>query len=40
VYASPFYGPNFTTVTLTVTDAAGQSNSDTINLIGIDGTLD
>jgi hypothetical protein len=39
-YAAPFFGPNFTTVTLTLTDAAGQRDSDTINLIGIDGRPD
>ena len=39
-YAAPFFGPNFTTVNLTLTDAAGQRDSDTINLIGIDGSPD
>ena len=39
-YATPFFGPGFTTVTLTLTDAAGQRDSDTINLIGIDGSPD
>jgi PKD domain len=37
----PFGGFNpFALVTLTVTDSAGQSDSDTISLIGIDGSLD
>ena len=39
-YASPFLGPSFTNVVLTVTDGAGQSDSDTIALIGIDATPD
>jgi hypothetical protein len=39
-YAQPFFGPSFPTVTLTVTDAAGQSDSDAITLVGIDGAPD
>ena len=39
-YAAPFFGPNFPVVRLTVTDASGQSDSDLITLVGIDGTPD